>query len=71
MLCTSAPEGRLLEADELAEQASQAGHDPEAWDDPLEALSDALEDARTGGGWVLVFGSFYLAGVLRTALAEA
>lgn len=71
LMCTSAPEGRLLEAEELAEQASQVGHDPEAWDDPLEALSEALEDARTGGGWVLVFGSFYLAGVLRTALAEA
>lgn len=71
VLCTSAPEGRLLEADELAELADRAGLEPEAWDDPLEALSDAVGDAREGGGWVLVFGSFYLAGALRGELAEA
>lgn len=71
VLCTSVPEGRLLEADDLAELADQAGLEPEAWDDPHEALSDAVADAAEGGGWVLVFGSFYLAGALRSDLAEA
>ena len=71
VLCTSVPEGRLLEADDLAEMADRAGLEPEAWDDPHEALSDAVADAAEGGGWVLVFGSFYLAGALRGDLAEA
>lgn len=67
-LCTTAPEGRLLDSEDLAELAHAAGHDPEAWDDPTEALQDALADGRESGGWVLVFGSFYLASVLRAPL---
>lgn len=67
-LCTTAPEGRLLDCEDLAELAHQAGHDPEAWEDPTEALQDAIEDASHAGGWVLIFGSFYLAAVLRTLL---
>jgi len=70
--CTTAPEGRLLEAEELAELAHEAGHDePEAWEDPLEALREAILDAEQGGGWVLVFGSFYLSGALRAELVRA
>ncbi len=71
VLCTSVPEGRLLEADDLAELADRSGLEPEAWDDPHEALSEAVADAAEGGGWVLIFGSFYLAGALRSDLAEA
>lgn len=71
VLCTSAPEGRLLEADDLAEMADRLGLETEAWEDPHDALADAVLDAREGGGWVLVFGSFYLAGALRGELAEA
>jgi len=67
-LCTAAPEGRLLDAGDLAQEAFDAGHDPEAWEDPVEALRELLADAREGGGWVLVFGSFYLAGHLRPVL---
>ena len=67
-LCTTAPEGRLFASEDLAELAYRAGHDPEAWDDPREALEDALQDAGEAGGWVLVFGSFYLAAVLRAPL---
>jgi dihydrofolate synthase / folylpolyglutamate synthase len=67
-LCTTAPEGRLQESENLAELAHEVGHDPEDWDDPTEALSDAIQDAAQSGGWVLIFGSFYLAAVLRGLL---
>jgi len=67
-LCSTAPEGRLLDCEELAERAHEAGHDPEAWDDPEEALDDAITEAAETGGWVLIFGSFYLAAVLRPRL---
>jgi dihydrofolate synthase/folylpolyglutamate synthase len=71
-LCTSAPEGRLLDPRDLAELALGAGHeDPEAWEDPREALQEALGDAREAGGWVLVLGSFYLVGALRPELDRA
>jgi dihydrofolate synthase/folylpolyglutamate synthase len=67
-LCTSVPEGRLLEPLNLADIADQVGHEPEAWEDPVGALQEAIMDARESGGWVLVFGSFYLAGQLRPEL---
>ena len=67
-LCTTLPEGRLLSDQDLAEVAHEVGHDPEAWDDPREALEEALQDAEANGGWVLVLGSFYLAGALRATL---
>ncbi|MFT7484424.1 MAG: dihydrofolate synthase/folylpolyglutamate synthase [Candidatus Paceibacteria bacterium] len=71
LLCTTAPEGRLLGEQDLAQAAFDAGHDPEAWKDAREALGEAVADAEEGGGWVLVFGSFYLSSVLREGLLEA
>jgi len=70
-LCTSAPGGLLLSAHELAEIAFEVGHDPEAWEEPAEALEELILDAEHGGGWVLVTGSFYLAGALRAGLLRA
>ena len=69
-LCTTLSEGRLLSDQDLAEVAFEVGHDPEAWDDPREALEEALLDAESSGGWVLVIGSFYLAGALRPVLRQ-
>lgn len=69
-LCTTLSEGRLLSDQDLAEVAHEVGHDPEAWDDPREALEEVLLDAESGGGWVLVIGSFYLAGALRPLLRQ-
>ncbi|MCB9914085.1 MAG: bifunctional folylpolyglutamate synthase/dihydrofolate synthase [Planctomycetes bacterium] len=69
-LCTTLSEGRLYSDQELAELAHEVGHDPEAWDDPREALEEALLDAQANGGWVLVLGSFYLAGALRPTLTR-
>lgn len=69
--CTTAPGGRLLSEQALAQVAQDAGHDPEAWDDPGEALGEAVGDAEEGGGWVLIFGSFYLSSVLREELVRA
>lgn len=70
-MCTTLPEGRLYSDQDLAEVAHEVGHDPEAWDDPLEALEEAILDAETNGGWVLVTGSFYLAGALRPMLRSS
>lgn len=70
-LCTTAPDGRLLDEQTLAQAAHDVGHDPEAWDDPRDALGQAIADAEEGGGWVLVFGSFYLSSVLRGELTGA
>ncbi len=69
-LCTTLSEGRLLSDQDLAEAAHAVGHDPEAWDDPREALEEAILDAESSGGWVLVIGSFYLAGALRPVLRQ-
>jgi dihydrofolate synthase / folylpolyglutamate synthase len=70
-MCTTAPEGRLLGEQDLAQAADDADLDPEAWNDPREALGEALADAEDGGGWILVFGSFYLSAVLRDELVAA
>jgi folylpolyglutamate synthase/dihydropteroate synthase len=70
-LCTWAPDGRLLDQQELAQFAFESDLDPEAWNDPREALGEALSDAEDGGGWILVFGSFYLSAVLREELILA
>ncbi len=70
-LCTTAPEGRLLGEQDLAQAAFEADLDPEAWNDPREALGEAIADAEDGGGWILVFGSFYLSAVLRDELVMA
>jgi len=65
---TSSRAGPLLSAGDLAEAARRAGLSAEAVEEPREALRRALERAA-GGGWVLIIGSFYLAGELRPELA--
>jgi dihydrofolate synthase/folylpolyglutamate synthase len=67
---TSVSGGSLLAAGELASLAVTAGLDTEHCALPLEALDRARASAA-GGGWVLVIGSFYLAGELRGLLAGA
>jgi dihydrofolate synthase / folylpolyglutamate synthase len=69
-LCTSCPHGQLFSAQDLAQAAFDVGHDPEAWEEPREALEELILDAEHGGGWVLVTGSFYLSGELRAELAH-
>jgi dihydrofolate synthase / folylpolyglutamate synthase len=67
VLCTSPTGGPLRPAEELAGLArSAAGLDAVAIESPAAALERALELAR--GRWLLVIGSFYLAGAVRAAL---
>lgn len=61
---TSVPTGPLRPAEEIARLAEAAGFSAESCPDPRVALERALGEAR-GGGWVLVVGSFYLAGAIR------
>jgi len=68
--CTTSRSGPLLAAEDLADRARAIGLEAVAEPDPKEALSAALE-ASGGGGWVLVTGSFYLAGELRPMLTAA
>ncbi|MCA8978666.1 MAG: bifunctional folylpolyglutamate synthase/dihydrofolate synthase [Planctomycetes bacterium] len=68
--CTTSRSGPLLSAEELAERARAVGLEAVAEPDPGRALAAALE-ASGGGGWVLVTGSFYLAGELRPSLTAA
>lgn len=68
--CTTSRSGPLLSAEDLAERARAAGLRAVAEPDPKQALAAAL-GASGGGGWVLVTGSFYLAGELRPVLTAA
>lgn len=68
--CTTSRSGPLLSAEDLAGRARAAGLEAVAEPDPEQALAAALE-AAGGGGWVLVTGSFYLAGELRPRLTAA
>lgn len=68
--CTTSRSGPLLSAEDLAEKARVAGLDAVCEPDPRAALNAALE-ASGGGGWLLVTGSFYLAGELRPLLTAA
>jgi len=68
--CTTSQSGPLLGAADLADRARAAGLQATAEPDPRAALVAAL-GAAGGGGWVLVTGSFYLAGELRPWLARA
>lgn len=67
---TTCSTGPLSPAVELADKARALGHRASPHEAPAEALDTALAAAR-GGGWVLVLGSFYLAGALRPSLARA
>jgi dihydrofolate synthase / folylpolyglutamate synthase len=68
--CTTSRSGPLLAAEDLAERARAVGLEAVAEPDPQQALAAALS-ASGGGGWVLVTGSFYLAGELRPVLTAA
>jgi dihydrofolate synthase/folylpolyglutamate synthase len=64
VLCTTVASGPLRDAETLAQAARTQGIVAETAPDPGRALARAL--TLTGDdGWVLVLGSFYLAGALR------
>lgn len=64
LLCTTVPSGPLSAAEALAEEAQRVGLGAETAADPRAAYARALELAEDGR-WVLVIGSFYLAGAIR------
>ena len=71
VVCTTVPSGPLSAAEVLAEEARCAGLGAETAADPRTAYARALELAEDGR-WVLVIGSFYLAGAIRREiLAES
>lgn len=67
LLCTTVPSGPLSAAETLAAEAHLAGLGAETAADPRDAFARALELAADGR-WVLVLGSFYLAGAVRAFL---
>jgi dihydrofolate synthase/folylpolyglutamate synthase len=64
VLCTTVPSGPLSAAEVLVEEAQCVGLGAETAADPRAAYARALELAEDGR-WVLVIGSFYLAGAIR------
>ncbi|MBB4569740.1 bifunctional folylpolyglutamate synthase/dihydrofolate synthase [Rhizobium leucaenae] len=62
--------GRFHPADELAALARSIGVASEAEPDAREALDRAAAMAAQNNGWVLVTGSLYLVGLLRSAVVE-
>jgi dihydrofolate synthase/folylpolyglutamate synthase len=68
VLCTTVASGPLVGAGTLAEEARRNGLAAEKADDPALAFARALDLARERG-WVLVVGSFYLAGAVRERIA--
>lgn len=67
LLCTTVAVGPLRAAEELAAEASRTGLAAEAVAEPADAFARALAGAR--GRWVLILGSFYLAGAIRLQIA--
>ncbi len=69
LVCTTAASGPLRATETLVGEASRAGFVAETAADPTSALARATGLAEeTPGGWVLVIGSFYLAGAVRPLL---
>ena len=64
LVCTTAASGPLAGAETLASVASAIGIEAEKAEDPARALARALDLVRPGG-WILVIGSFHLAGAVR------
>jgi len=64
VVCTTVPSGPLSAAEVLVEEARCVGLGAETAADPRAAYARALELAEDGR-WVLVIGSFYLAGAIR------
>lgn len=71
VFCTSVGTDLHRTPGELAAAAGGVGVVAESVTPPRTALELALEHARTRGSWVLVVGSLYLAGALRTHLRQA
>ena len=67
VVCTTVSSGPLSAAETLAAEAKHAGLGAETAADPRDAFVRALELAADGR-WVLVLGSFYLAGAVRAFL---
>jgi dihydrofolate synthase/folylpolyglutamate synthase len=67
LVCTTTASGPLAAAENLAQEAQRAGIQAETAGEPKLALARALVLAQPEG-WVLVIGSFYLAGALRSDL---
>ncbi len=69
LVCTTAASGPLRATGTLVEEASRVGFVAETAADPTDALAKAARLAEEiPGGWVLVIGSFYLAGAVRPLL---
>jgi dihydrofolate synthase/folylpolyglutamate synthase len=67
LVCTTVASGPLLGAEILANEAARVGIEAETVSDPSRAFARALHLAQPEG-WVLVIGSFYVAGALRSCL---
>lgn len=67
VFCTTVASGPLVDAETLVRDAARLGMAAEKADDPAQALARALRCAGTER-WVLVVGSFYLAGAVRAQL---
>jgi folylpolyglutamate synthase/dihydropteroate synthase len=67
VICTTVTSGPLSAAETLAAEAEIAGVGAETAADPHDAYARALELAADGR-WVLVIGSFYLAGAVRALI---
>lgn len=70
VLCTTVASGPLVDAESLVRVAAQLGIPAEKADDPASALARALTIAGNER-WVLVIGSFYLAGAIHAQLATS
>ncbi|MBK7878473.1 MAG: bifunctional folylpolyglutamate synthase/dihydrofolate synthase [Planctomycetes bacterium] len=67
VLCTTVASGPLVDAETLVREAALLGIAAEKAPDPAHALARALQEAGSER-WVLVIGSFYLAGAVRAQL---
>lgn len=69
LVCTTVAHGPLRAVDTLVEEAQRAGFAAETAASPRDALDKAFLLAGDRG-WILVIGSFYLAGAVRPLLEE-
>ena len=69
VFCTTVASGPLVDAETLVREAAQHGIAAEKAESPAHALARALQSAGTER-WVLVIGSFYLAGAVRAHLLD-
>lgn len=65
LICTTVASGPLVDAGTLAQMAQGLGMVVETATEPVAGLARALQLTRKDG-WVLVVGSFYLAGAVRS-----